>query len=241
MLRSIATPTFTTSNATFSSSASFAYPGGDNHICRAFAGVSGAKRSSFIFFKSFKGLTDAFVSLKRSRVGARFGFMWFNSDEAADLVVLKTDGLKWKDKYLHVKRAAFGRIKVGSRSRTEALFRLRREDLREGFANDEGGSFGRQGMQWRHSGEGKFVPYKAAFLSAKRSYIDSIGRLHQYKKRRRKKEKLASQVFYKATLQGCVKKTAVVEKSRCFEPPSIVVKGLLLLLGIGDRRKDGED
>ncbi|GAB2282809.1 hypothetical protein Dimus_017345 [Dionaea muscipula] len=76
-------------------------------------------RVFFSLFRPFECVTDVFIPMKHSRFGSKFGFVQFDSEVAADLAVLKVDGLKWKDRLLHVKKAAFGRNGASLRSRKE--------------------------------------------------------------------------------------------------------------------------
>ncbi|GAB2289606.1 hypothetical protein Dimus_023915 [Dionaea muscipula] len=59
--------------------------------------------------KKFSGLTDVFIPHKRTRFRARFGFVRFNTEEATGIAIRNADDTKWMGRFLHVKRAAFGR------------------------------------------------------------------------------------------------------------------------------------
>ncbi|GAB2279256.1 hypothetical protein Dimus_013902 [Dionaea muscipula] len=67
------------------------------------------RREIFSLFSPFGCVTHVFVPMNLSRSGSKFDLVRFDSEMAAGLAILKVDGLKLKDKFLHVKRAAFGR------------------------------------------------------------------------------------------------------------------------------------
>ncbi|GAB2301682.1 Serine arginine-rich splicing factor 2 [Dionaea muscipula] len=74
------------------------------------------RRELLSIFSPFGSVSDVFIPRKCSRSRSRFGFVRFGSEEAAGMTVLKVDGLKLQDSFLHVKKAVFGRDALGSRS-----------------------------------------------------------------------------------------------------------------------------
>ncbi|GAB2283111.1 hypothetical protein Dimus_017641 [Dionaea muscipula] len=112
--------------------------------------------------------------------GARFRFVQFDSEVAAGLAVLKTDNLKWKDRFLCVKKPVFGRGHVArTSSRSVAPFSDVQQDERRGRPPSASGFIerhppregrvtspkrpirGREGDWWRREAglgvEGKFL------------------------------------------------------------------------------------
>ncbi|GAB2287884.1 hypothetical protein Dimus_022239 [Dionaea muscipula] len=85
----------------------------NHHSEKEFVG----RRELASLFDHFGSFIDVFIPRKRSRAGFRFGFIRFDSETAAGLTVLRVDGLKWKDKFLHVKRVAFGKAAPGLQPR----------------------------------------------------------------------------------------------------------------------------
>ncbi|GAB2291267.1 hypothetical protein Dimus_025525 [Dionaea muscipula] len=90
-------------------------------------------RKLLSLFKRFRGVTNAYVPLKRTRLNARFGFVRFDCDEVTRLAILNANGLTWRDKVLHVKKATFGRIFLGQHPR--------KEELDRGLPRKKGGCF----------------------------------------------------------------------------------------------------
>ncbi|XP_028061432.1 uncharacterized protein LOC114264892 [Camellia sinensis] len=71
-------------------------------------------RSLFTLFNNFGVVKDAFIPAKRRKAtGSRFGFVRYDCNVAAEMAVLKTDGLWCDNKALKVKKAEFkkGEIK----------------------------------------------------------------------------------------------------------------------------------
>ncbi|GAB2284610.1 hypothetical protein Dimus_019065 [Dionaea muscipula] len=66
-------------------------------------------REIFSHFCSFGRVTDVFIPSKRTKSGSRFGFVKFDRDVAAGLTILNTNGQKFRDNFLHVRKAVYGR------------------------------------------------------------------------------------------------------------------------------------
>ncbi|GAB2294122.1 hypothetical protein Dimus_028341 [Dionaea muscipula] len=108
------------------------------------------RRELFSFFRSSKSVTDVYVPQKRSRFGARFDFVRFDSEEAAGLTILNTNGKMWNDKFLQVNRTAFGRVSSG----------LHQRKVERGLPRVEGGCVGLPMHQRSIAGEW-LLSYKA--------------------------------------------------------------------------------
>ncbi|GAB2291553.1 hypothetical protein Dimus_025807 [Dionaea muscipula] len=121
------------------------------------------RRELSSLFRPFSGITDVFIPLKHCKLGAQFGFMQFDSEVAAGLVVLKTDNLKWKDMFLHVKKVVFGRGVGGTHSRSVALFSDVQQDERRGRPPSARGFIDRH-PPW----EGRALSFEAALFGGER-------------------------------------------------------------------------
>ncbi|GAB2274297.1 hypothetical protein Dimus_009063 [Dionaea muscipula] len=120
------------------------------------------RRELLSIFCPFESVSDVFIPTKRSRSGTRFGFVRFESEVAVGLAVFKTDGLKMKDRFIHVKRAAFVKDVVGLGSRKAVLPPTARKEMkRGGIPSVGGGNFGDFTDQRHSVGGGSLLSYKA--------------------------------------------------------------------------------
>ncbi|GAB2299188.1 hypothetical protein Dimus_033259 [Dionaea muscipula] len=107
----------------------------------------------------------------RSKSGAQFGFMRFDSEVAARLAVLKVDGLRLKDKFLRVKKVTFGRNGVGLRSGVvESINREQREERHGGQLCGRRGNNGVSSSQLCPAWVGQGLSHKVVLQGGERAF-----------------------------------------------------------------------
>ncbi|GAB2283020.1 hypothetical protein Dimus_017551 [Dionaea muscipula] len=115
------------------------------------------------------------TSEKHNRSRSHFGFVRFGIEEAAGLAVLKIEGLKLQGRFLHMKKAAFGRDALGSYSGMAAHPPVVCEArMVGGQTGTWRGSTGDLEVHSGNTGGGHFMSYKATLQRGKREDTERV-------------------------------------------------------------------